>query len=181
MSKRAQVHVPLDVKLVAKIALSVAFASGVSLLLVLLALSDERGLGYGQIIGAFGFAKESLGPAMLVSGLGIVGIAGISAWLFSLYASFRIAGPLYRISRDLELQIEGGSIAPMSIRLSDGLQGEWQEFAASVAALRMQQEQLRQALATVEKALQASTAGTIATSLALALAGLKEAERRVRF
>jgi hypothetical protein len=180
MSKREQTPIPLEVKLVAKIGLSVAAASCLGLLLVLALISDDDAVGYAQIIGAFGSAREHLGPAMLVFGLATSGIAGIAAWLFSLYASFRIAGPLYRISRDLEQQIERGTIAPMPIRAGDGLQREWKAFEASVEALRAQHDGLRQALRDVETSLPEKASVANAPALQLALARLKKAEQRVR-
>lgn len=180
MRKLHHVHVPLEVRMVAKIGLSVAVASGLGLLLVLLQLSDDTASGYGQIVGAWGLARDSLGPAMLVFGLALVGFAGLSAWLFSLYASFRIAGPLYRISRNLELQVEHRLSAPMPIRATDRLQREWKAFEASVAALRTQHRELRQALGEVENALGTATETVDPAVLALALARLKNAQQRVR-
>lgn len=179
MSNR-HIQVPLDVKLVAKIGLSVAIASCLGLLLVLVAVGDESGGRYRQIIGAFGQARQSLGPTMLVFGLVVVGFSGICTWLFSLYTSFRIAGPLYRISRNLEMQIEQRLVAPMPLRASDELQNEWREFEASVAAIRTQHEELRQALGEVERATQGKTLSEGVASLDLAIARLKLAEQRVR-
>jgi hypothetical protein len=180
MSERQHAPVSLELKLVAKIGLSVAAASCLGLLLVLMLVSDESAVGYGQIIGAYGLARHSLGPAMLVLGLALVGFAGIAAWLFSLYASFRIAGPLYRISRDLELQIEGGTVTPLTIRAGDSLQREWKAFEASVAALRAQHEELRQRLGEIENVLPENAANVDASALGLALTGLRKAEQRVR-
>ena len=178
MSKGRSAHVPLDVMLVAKIGLSVAVAAGAGLALVLVLLGDDRGGGYGQLIGAYGLARESLGPAMLVFGLALTGFAGIAAWLFSLYTSFRIAGPLYRISRDLEAQIEHGPIAPAPIRGTDRLQREWKEFDAGVAALCAHYAELGQALNQVENSLDADAADP--ASLLQAITHLKNAERHVR-
>lgn len=180
MRKRHHVHIPLEVRMVAKIGLSVALASCLGLLLVLLQLSDDTASGYGQIVGAFGLARDSLGPAMLAFGLALVGFAGLSAWLFALYASFRIAGPLYRISRELELQVDHPLKAPMPIRATDCLQREWKAFEASIAALRTQHEELRQALGEAENALGTPTETVDPALLALALARLKNAQQRVR-
>ncbi len=180
MRKRQHVHVPLDVKLIANIGLSVAGASGLGLLLVLVLVGDERASGYARMIGALDLARQSLGSAMLIFGLVMVGFAGITTWLLSLYASFRIAGPLYRISRDLERQIEQGSIVPVPIRATDSLQREWKEFEASVATLSAQHEELRQALSEVEKALAAETVTAGVASLAQSIVRLKEVEQRVR-
>lgn len=180
MSKRQPVHVPLDVSLVAKLGLSVAVASCLGLMLVLVTVSDEKASSYRQIVGAFGLARDGLGSAMLVFGLALVGFAGVSAWLFSLYTSFRIAGPLYRMARDLELQIDHGPVAPTPIRATDRLQREWSAFETSVAALRQQHQALRQALADVQNALATNTETADAASLTPALARLKKAEQRVR-
>ncbi len=180
MNERQHVHVPLDVRLVAKIGLSVAAASCLGLLLVLALLSDHRASSYGQIIGALGLARDSLGPAMLMFGLATASFAGVSAWLFSLYTSFRIAGPLYRISRDLEQQIQNGAVTPMPIRAGDSLQREWEAFETGVAALRAQQGELRQALRGVEQALGSDPAGVDDAAFAAALARLKQVEQRVR-
>jgi len=179
MSKHQRAHVPLDVRLVARIGLSVAVASCLGLFLALIALSNEKANSYVQGIGAFDAARQDLGPAMLIFGLALTGFAGFTAWVFSLYASFRIAGPLYRISRDLELQIAQGTIAPVPIRASDGLQPEWKAFEASVASLRAQHEALRQALGEVEAELKASTVAADTSMAASAIARLKQAEQRV--
>ena len=178
MSKRQQVHVPLDVRLVAKIGLSVAVVCGLGLLLALVLLSDERASGYRQIIGALHRAEQNLGPMMLVFGLAMASFVGILTWLFSLYASFRIAGPLFRISRNLEQQIKHESIMPVPIRATDSLQREWTAFDASIAALRAQDEELRQALSEVEAAL-ANGAQADSAALVPAIARLKRVEQHV--
>lgn len=166
--------------MVAKIGLSVAGAASLGLLLVLGLVSDDSAGSYGQIVGAFDLARQSLGPALLVLGLALTGFAGLSAWLFSLYASFRIAGPLYRMARDLELQIDHGPVAPLPIRTTDHLQHEWKVFEASVAALRAQHEELRQALGAVRRALGENNETVDAATLASALARLKNTQQRVR-
>ncbi|MDD5176548.1 MAG: hypothetical protein PHQ05_09030 [Sterolibacterium sp.] len=180
MSK-PHVPVPLDFKLVAKIGLCVAVVSCLGLLLTLLLVGEEKATGYRQIVSAYGMVRQSLGPAMLVFGLAMVAFAGIVTWLFSLYTSFRIAGPLCRISRNLEQQIKHGTVAPVPLRSADSLQSEWQELEASVDALRVQHEELRQALSEVETAIREYTRTGSAAVLELALARLKQAERRVRF
>lgn len=180
MRQRQQVPVPLEVRMVAKIGLSVATAAGLGLLLVLALVSDDQASSYGQIIGAFDLARQNLGPALLVFGLALAGFAGISAWLFSLYASFRVAGPLYRMARDLELQIDQGPVEPLPIRSTDRLQFEWMALEASVWALRTQHEELRQALGAVRRALGTNNETVDTAMLASALARLKNTQQRVR-
>lgn len=172
-------HVPLDVKLVAKIGLSVTLASGVGLLLVLLPIGDQPGTGYRQVIGAFGSVRQNLGPAMLVFGLVMVGFAGMTTWLLSLYTSFRIAGPLFRISRNLEMQLEQGPVAPVPLRTTDTLQDEWKAFESGVGVLRAHQEDLRQAFHQVESAVAEHQRTGDANALGQAMARLKKIEQRV--
>jgi hypothetical protein len=175
MNERDHLHVPPNFKLVAKIGLSVAATALLGLLLALFVLSDDKASGYGEIIGAFSLAKKNLAPVMIVFGLAMVCFAGVSTWLFALYASFRIAGPMFRISRNLEQQISQGPIAPMPIRATDSLQHEWKAFEASVFALRAHYEELRLALGAVE----ASNAGNT-DALDLAMTQLTKVEHRVR-
>lgn len=177
-SDRRALPVAFDVKLVAKIALSVAVASCVGLLVVLFMVTDDRGTSYAHLIVATDLTRQNLKPALLVFGLVMVVFAGITAWLFSLYTSFRIAGPLYRISRDLETAIERGPVAPNPIRKTDQLQREGLQFDASVAVLREHYEELLQALEDCETALGADTPDSI--SLAQAIARLRKAEQRAR-
>lgn len=179
MNKREHVHVPPNVGLVAKIGSSVAAASLLGLLLALFALSDDNANGYGQIIGAFGLAKENLAPVMTIFGLAIACFAGVSTWLFALYASFRIAGPVYRLSRNLERQIEQGPVAPMPIRATDCLQHEWKAFEASVLTLGAHHEALKLAFGELENASQENTRTGNAIALGLAMARLKEVEQHV--
>lgn len=180
MKQHHHLHVPPNIQLVAKIGLSVAAASFLGLLLVLFVLSDDKASGYGQVIGAFGLAKENLAPAMLGFGLAMVSFAGISTWLFTLYASFRIAGPVYRISRNLAQQIEQGPIAPMPIRATDRLQREWKEFEAGVLMLQTHYAALRLALAGVENALRESPRAELAAARDLAMDQLNKVEQHVR-
>lgn len=177
-SDRQVLPVAFDVRLVAKIALSVAVASCVGLLLVLFMVTDDRGTSYAHLIGATELTRQNLKPALLVFGLVMVFFAGITAWLFSLYTSFRIAGPLYRIARDLETAIERGPMAPDPIRKTDQLQREWLQFDASVAVLREHYEELWQALDDGETSLRAEAPNSL--SLAQTIARLRKVEQRVR-
>lgn len=164
---------------VAGIALCVSVAACAGMLVVLLLVTDDRGGSYWQAIGAYSLTSQNLGWGLLVFGLAMVAFAGITTWLISLYSTFRIAGPLFRFSRNLEMAIERGPIAPAPIRRTDQLQREWKEFDASVAALRGHYDELRQAVKETRRLLQAGA--TQRESPGQALARLTEAERRARF
>lgn len=165
-------------KRVAGIALCVSVAACAGMLAVLMQVTNEQGTGYGQIIGAYSLTGRSLGWSLLIFGLAMVAFAGVTTWLISLYSSFRIAGPLYRFSRNLEMAIEHESALPLPIRHADQLQREWKALDTSLAALRAHYAELRRTLEEIERSLHAGPPG--ATSPGEAIARLKETERRVR-
>lgn len=167
-------------KMVAKIALSVGALSCAGLLAVLMLLADETSGTYGQLIGERSLAFRNLGPALLVCGLALTALACVVTWLVALYSSFRIAGPLYRFARNLEMEIEQGPVDPVAIRRGDQLQREWQEVKASAASLRRHFDELREAVAQTERSLHAGVASDQA-ALGQAVARLKEIEGRVKF
>lgn len=181
MANLSRSFVAPDFKLVAKIGLSVAGASLVGLVAVLLVISDGNASGYGQIIGSVGMVKEALAPAMLIFGLAIVSFAGIAAWLFALYASFRVAGPLFRIARDIELQIASGTVKPIPIRTTDKLQNEWRGFEESVSVLQGRKADLEQAVNRVEQVLKGSPPPSNTDDLKVAANQLYELAHRVKF
>lgn len=180
MSGNPDLQMPATFKLVATIGASVAALSCLGLVLVLLLLSDDDAASYAEVIGAYGLAQRNLGSAMALFGLTATAFAGLSAWLFSLYASFRIAGPLYRIARNLERQIEHGPVTTVPIRAGDALQDEWKHFDAGVTALRVHHGDLKLAKLALEHALETSAEGLDPVGPERALAHLMEVERRVR-
>lgn len=178
-SERGEAPVLFHLKMVAKIALSVSAVACAGLLSVLFLLTDQRGDSYDQIIRVHSLASQNLGTALLVFGLALLAFAGIVTWLIALYSSFRIAGPLYRLAQNLELEIEQGPAVPVAIRRGDQLQREWKEFEASMAALHSHFGDLRQALARTEQTLQAG-AESDPVALRQAVARLRDIERRAK-
>jgi hypothetical protein len=140
-----------DYQLVAKVGLSVGVSGLVGVLFVLWVIGDRAANGYGEIINAVGTVKHALAPAIWLFGLVMVSIAGLTTWLFALYASFRVAGPLFRIARDIEEQIQHSGAMPIPIRATDKLQTEWDSFEASVLGLRTHREDLGQALNALQQ------------------------------
>ena len=80
-----------------------------------------------------------LSAALLISG------AGFTVWIICLYSSFRIAGPLYRFSRNLEQQIADGPTQMLQIRNDDELQGESQLFNQATEHLTTFYARIKQA------------------------------------
>jgi hypothetical protein len=140
-----------DYQLVAKVGLSVGVSGFVGVLFVLWVIGDRAANGYGEIINAVGTVKHALVPAIWLFGLVMVSIVGLTTWLFALYASFRVAGPLFRIARDIEEQIKNSGAKPIPIRAGDKLQAEWGGFEAGVSGLRAHREEVGQSLNSLQQ------------------------------
>lgn len=108
---------------IAKVAISVSLLSALILFTALyFLLIDQSEKSYLEAIASLTRSQQQLAMAMFVAGAMILLLAGFITWLITLYFSHRIAGPIYRFSRNLELQIEKGPVATIAIRKEDSLQ-----------------------------------------------------------
>jgi len=163
-------------KWVAKIAFLMAAAATVGLLVVVFLATDDKGVSYASIISSHSLTQQNLGPAMGLFALLLVLVAAVFTWLIALYASFRIAGPLFRFAQNLKTIIKDSFAVPLAIRQSDMLQQEWHEFETGQARLRSHYAQLRGALDKYRAALLQGKS----EQATAAMAELQEAERRVQ-
>lgn len=129
-------HSQFHLLLVARIALGVALVAAAALYGVIAYIDTGTGDGYAGAVRAFAMSRESVGPAMLVAGVILLCAACVLTWLVSLYASFRIAGPLFRFTRNIELAAAGGDARPIPIRQSDLLQGASRQLIETIEDLR---------------------------------------------
>ena len=131
---------------VAKIALLVGAIAGAGLVATLSLVADGTGVDYGTVIHSRSVAQYRLGPALLIGGLFLLAFAAILTWLITLYSSFRIAGPLFRLSRNLEASISQGPGRPVPIRESDRLRPEAALLEAAFAAVAVHYDELREGI-----------------------------------
>lgn len=110
----------IDLKLVSRFALYTSIVAVAMLVLSVLFLTDKMGSSYVEVIYAHSLTEKHLKPVLLISGLCLLAFVAFITWLFTIYSSFRIAGPLYRFSRNLEQAAEGK--APLGVRKDDALQ-----------------------------------------------------------
>jgi hypothetical protein len=162
-------------KVTGTVALVVGSLSFATLLLLLVFISDNAGDTYWDVVRSGSVTQQSLGPGMLLAGLFLVSASAAITWLISLYASFRIAGPLFRISRNMEMLIETGAATLTPIRRKDQLQKEMQQLVQSAEVL---QNHYREIDAATDNALALIDSGC--HDLAPAFEKLRELERRVR-
>lgn len=162
-------------KITGTVALVVGGLSFATLLLLLAFISDNAGTTYWDVVRSGSVTHQFLGPGMVLAGLFLVGTTAAITWLISLYASFRIAGPLFRISRNIEVLIESGTATPTPIRKKDQLQKEMQQLVQSVEALQSHYLEID---AATDDALALIDSGQ--HNLAPAIEKLRGLERRVQ-
>ncbi len=133
----------------------IAGVTGLVALLVLGAvvwwLTDAGGDSYFEVIRAHVLTRRQLGPAMLLAGLFLLALVALITWLFALYGSFRIAGPLYRFTRNLQ---QAEREPPLGIRRDDSLQATSAHLQQAWADLH----RLRRELDAASRAAQAALA-----------------------
>lgn len=176
-AQSGQASLQFHLKLVGKVALIVGAVSFGALLAVLLLISDSSGDAYWQVVKSRSITRESLGPGMVLAGCFLVGAAALVTWVASLYASFRVAGPLFRFSRNMEKLIEGGPTNIIPIRQKDELQGEAKQLQDAADRLR---SHYREVSTATERAIAAIDSGSAGRDLAQSLATLQELDRHVR-
>jgi len=167
----------LHLSLVARIALGTAALAAGILLVTLLFVVDHNGATYAELVRAHRITQQNLGPALLIAGLFVASATGIITWLICLYSSFRVAGPLFRFTRNLELASD--TIKLPSIRNEDCLHELSDQLQDSVRQLHAHYDEIEQltdqALALIE-----SESEVPRSELGPILKQLKKLDERVR-
>ena len=144
------VPVSMHLKLVAKVALITSVVAALVLIFVTFIVGGEGGDSYFELIQAHRISQDKLDMAMLLAGLFLIGFVATITGVIALYASFRVAGPMYRFCRDLELSPI--SDAPLGIRKEDYLQEVSDELLNSIAVLREHYSELEEVVDQVSAA-----------------------------
>jgi len=164
-------------KIVSRVALATGLAAGVVLVLALLFAVDSGGASYVELIRSQSITRQNLGPALLISGLFLVSFTGFVTWLICLYGSFRVAGPLYRFARNLEVADQASRL--IGIREGDCFQDVSRELLDSVGSLRAHYRKLGELAARAEELLESSDPQA-RSELAETINSLKKLERHVQ-
>lgn len=165
----------LHLKLVGKVALSTGVLAAIILLFLVFFVSEDNGASYLEVIQSYTITRAHLRPVITLAALLLIMLVGLSVGFIALYTSFRIAGPLYRLTRNL--QATGPLAQHQGIRRDDALHGIAGEMRESVDALERHYQRLR---ARVETALELASESDIDPSiLSEALTELKAVEASV--
>lgn len=153
-------------KLVGKISLGVGMIAVLSLLLSLALVSGETGDSYVEIIRSNSVTRGQLATVMLLIGLMLVAIAGVITWMIALYSSFRVAGPLYRFSKNLRLASASNHAPLVALRNDDSLHEQAENIGQAVMTLREHYALVENAAADASAALARGDAAAYAEAVA---------------
>ena len=150
---------------VSKISLWISLISTAGILFIAFYI-DTPDTGYLQNISSLVTSRKNLDLVLLLTGLWLVGITAITTWMITLYSSFRVAGPLYRFSRNLEVGASEGAMPLIRIRANDYLKEECQLLHESVDSLYSYYDELKIELIALERSLVNSDINTSSSLLA---------------
>jgi hypothetical protein len=136
----------LHLKLVGKVALITGISAAIILFILVFVVSENSSGNYREIIQAYSITRAHLSAVMILAALLLVILVGLSVGLIALYASFRVAGPLYRVSRNL--QTSRSLAHQLGIRREDALHATAGELRESVNSLVRHYQQLRAGVGT---------------------------------
>lgn len=98
-------------------------------------------------------AADFILPAVFSSGLAAVVIMGVAAIMVTMYVSHRIAGPLYRMEKDIQ-EVAGGNLNKrFGLRSTDELKALAESLDAMVTGLRQNIGAVKTAASELEKEL----------------------------
>ncbi|MEH6628822.1 MAG: hypothetical protein V7739_20465 [Motiliproteus sp.] len=123
-----------QLKIVGKISLWFSFVAAAGLL-ALFFIVDDSGSTYLDAVQSMSITRKNLPWMMLVGGLFLVTGTGVTTWLITLYSSFRVAGPIFRFTANLEQGLKAGEVPLVKVRHDDCLQDESQTLQITVKEL----------------------------------------------
>gem|GEM_PF-2707409 len=125
-------------RLMARLGLVISVLAFVALLAILYwLLKDQHSQNYLEVIVTLTRSQDQLPVAMLIGGAVIMLVAGLMLFFLMLYSSARVAGPLYRFARNVEMQIDQGPAQIIQLRQGDYLQGLSQRLTEAVNVLKV--------------------------------------------
>ncbi len=123
-----------QLKVVGKISLWFSLVAACGLLAIFL-IVDDSSTTYLDAMQSMSMTHKNLPWVMLVGGLFLVLGTGITTWLITLYSSFRVAGPIFRFTANLEQGLKVGEVPLIKVRHDDYLQDESQTLQITVKEL----------------------------------------------
>ena len=162
--------------MVAQIALGATLTALILLIITMLFFADESGMDYIQLVQSHSITQKNLDTALVIAGLFLIICVGALSWLLALYASFRVAGPLFRFSRNLE---QASSLSKLpGVRQGDCFQDVSQQLLEAVDVLHQHHDDVRRLFDQADEQFKSDSWNS--ESLKETLTQLKEVGNRVR-
>ena len=98
-------------------------------------------------------------PAVFLSSAVVIVLVGFATIVVTLYASHKIAGPLYRIEKDLEKVASGDFEVKFNLRKNDQLQALATRIDRVIAMLGQQMQEVKQLVSDLESDVEALQKG----------------------
>jgi hypothetical protein len=122
----------------ARLALTALLVGAVALVavgLALVAVEVRDVASYPVLVGEISLARLALGPLVVLAGVAIAAAAGFLIGSLAVSASFAVAGPLYRLARNAEVQRDDPGAPLVPLRGGDLLQDEAGRLVAALVAV----------------------------------------------
>lgn len=103
---------------------------------------EER--GYAEIFSAHALTKKHLAPALILSGMILVAITSVITWVIVFYSTYRVAGPLYPLSKSLNDLIVEGPVSVRNRRKTDCLGDEHLRFSGGASRLQFHYDSMNE-------------------------------------
>lgn len=155
----------------------VATLAAVALLVsAMLFFADEKSMDYFSLVQFRAVTHENLAELLTIAGLFLVVCICLVSWVLALYGSFRVAGPLYRLSRNLELAPVSPNL--IGVRKGDCFQDVSQQLRQAVDRVHEHYSLMGRQLNTIEGMFESK--GGAQDELDAVIAKVKEDIHRVR-
>lgn len=105
------------------IAIWISLLAIFGLILVFILVPDHT-LNYAEQVRALNISQQHLPRLMFAVGLLLAAGTGMTTWVLAVYSSFRLAGPLYRMSENLKAAIATSEVDHVPLRQGDLLQDD---------------------------------------------------------
>jgi len=93
-------------------------------LIMFFILVPNHTLNYAEQVRSLHISQQQLPRLMFAVGLLLAAGTGLTTWIIAVYSSFRLAGPLYRMSENLKTAIATSEVDHVPLRHGDLLQDD---------------------------------------------------------
>ena len=137
-----------------KLSALVSLAALLAMLIIQFNYFDHEGSTYLELIHGFQLTHDRLFMVMTLAALCLFVITGVTAWIITLYASFKFAGPIYRLTRNIDEFIADRFSTLTPIRRNDCLQYESNILSKGVSKLQIHDSEIEKTLLEMKAVIQ---------------------------